>query len=120
MRIDDRHQSRNGRQIRQHCVAHLNPLLNAGRNGRQLRLLTVIDQGVMNLLVIKKEIEQVQCPARQRGIDDHQIKWLATVFDQGQQLFKTVHRCYPVVVELIEQSLDLHAMKMQLVGDQDT
>lgn len=94
--------------------------MSASVNGRQLRLLTVIDQGVMNLLVIKKEIEQVQCPARQRGIDDHQIKWLATVFDQGQQLFKTVHRCYPVVVELIEQSLDLHAMKMQLVGDQDT
>lgn len=94
--------------------------MSASVNGRQLRLLTVIDQGVMNLLVIKKEIEQVQCLARQRGIDDHQIKWLATVFDQGQQLFKTVHRCYPVVVELIEQSLDLHAMKMQLVGDQDT
>ena len=101
-------------------MAHLNLLLNAGRNGRQLRLLAVVDQGMMNLLVIEEKLEQVQRATRQRGIDDHQIKWLATVLDQGQQLFKAVHRCHPVVVELIEQSLDFHAVKMLLVGDQDT
>lgn len=65
-------------------MAHLNSLLSAGGNGRQLRLLAVVDQGVMNLLVSEEKIEQVEHSTRERSIDDDQIKWLATVFDQGQ------------------------------------
>lgn len=65
-------------------MAHLNSLLSAGGNGRQLRLLAVVDQGVMNLLVSEEKIEQVEHSTRERSIDDDQIKWFATVFDQGQ------------------------------------
>lgn len=98
-------------------MAHLNFLLNTDR---QSRLLAVVDQGVTNLRVIAQEIEQVQRLISQRCIDDHQIKWLTTVIDQGQQLFKTVYRCDSVVAKVVEQSLDLHSVKMLLVRDQDT
>ena len=75
-------------------MAHLDVLFNTDR---QSSLLPVVDQGVMNLRVIAQEIEQVQHLAPERCIDDHHIEWLTTVVDQGQQLFKAVYRCYPVV-----------------------
>lgn len=98
-------------------MAHLDFLFNTDR---QSSLLPMVDQGVMNLRVIAQEIEQVQRLAPERCIDDHRIEWRTTVVDQGQQLFETVDRCYPIVAEVVEQSLDLHSVKMLLVGDQDT
>ncbi len=118
--IDDCHQPFNGRQIGQRTMAHLNLLLPAGRNRRQLRLLAVVDQGVMDLRVIAEKIEQVQRAAGQRGIDDHHIEWRGAVFDQRQQLRQVLHRCHPVVAKLVEQALDSHPLKMLLVGNQDT
>lgn len=118
-RINDRHQALNGDQVRQGCKAHLDLLPRAGRDRRQIGLLAVIDQGVVNLRVIDEEIEQVQRPVRERGIDEHQIKRCTTVIDQGQQFRKTVYRRNPVVTELVEQALDSHPLEMLLVGNQD-
>lgn len=98
-------------------MAHLDVLFNTDR---QSSLLSMVDQGVTNLRVIAQELEQVQRLASERCIDDHCIEWRTTVVDQRQQLFEAVDRCYPIVAEVVEQSLDLHSVKMLLVGDQDT
>lgn len=101
-------------------MAHVNLLLPAGGNRRQIRLLAVVDQGEPDLRVIAAKIEHVYSAAGQRGIDDHQIEWRATVIDQRQQLRQALHRSHPVVVEPVEQALDSHPLKMLLVGNQDT
>jgi len=99
--INVRHQPPERRQIWQQGLTQLNFLLLAGRDRWQLRLLSVVDHHAIQLPVIEAEIQQVEFAARHRGIDDQQVEWLATVFNQGQQLFKVLHWRHPVVTKLV-------------------
>ena len=117
--IDDRHQALDRPRIRQRGMADLNFLPLAGWDRWQLRLLAVVDQHAIQLSVVEAVIQQIQLPARQRGIDDQQVEGLATVFHQAQQLFEMLHWRYPKVIELVEPALDSPPIEVLLVSDQD-
>lgn len=120
MRIDDGHLPPDRRKVWQQGMTDLNLLLLTGRDRGQPRLLAVVDQDAIELRMIQAEVQQVQPAARERGIDNQQVKWLAGVVRQRQQLFQALHRCDPEIPHLIEPALDPQPVKVLFVRDQDT